>query len=73
MSGVLHKKVTLYSLNLSEAADRSIFRVDWEHKDTLSCSAHSKEIVVWPPRLAGYGFASMQQEQKILEMTANDD
>ncbi len=69
MSGFLPKNVALFSLSSSEAADWSIFRVDWEHRVALSCSAHSKEIVSF---LAGYGFASMQREQKGLEMTSVD-
>lgn len=69
MSGFLPKNVALFNLSSSEAADWSIFRVDWEHRVALSCSAHSKEIVSF---LAGYGFASMQREQKGLEMTSVD-
>lgn len=69
MSGFLPKNVALFNLSSSEAADWSIFRVDWEHRVALSCSVHSKEIVSF---LAGYGFASMQQQQKGLEMTSVD-
>lgn len=67
--GFYIKHVGSFNQSSSKAADWSIFTADWEHRVALSGSTHSKEIVSF---LAGYGFASMQQQQKGLEMTSVD-